>query len=429
MFIGVGAMVGAGIFALLGTAGAIAKSAVWLSFLLAGIIAAIQGYSFAKLGKQYASKAGLMGYIACGYGQRSRITSVLSWMVWMSTMIVVAMVAVSFGTYAAATLTGGDMPSILVKIMASIIVIAIILLNALGGASTVARAQSVIVRLVIVILLGLSAMTIATADWALLAPSTYPSFRDIVGSIALTFFAFLGFGMISFTANDLKHKSDLRPATYIALLIATVTYVAIALGVFGQLTPEQVTAAGPTAIAEAAKPILGIVGYWIVAITAMLSTAGAVNSNIYAAPNLLDSLAAQKVLPTFLASKKGRFSIGILITGLIVIAFVWLLDLSAIASLGSAVALAIFLAISIGHLKIRSTTGASRFMLLLGAGTIIVTLLGFFDTTLKTSPASLIAFVLLFVLAAVADTLWRHARQGSMPVAGNTKASGVSPSR
>ena len=48
-FIGVGSMVGAGIFALLGAAGAVAGSAVWLSFLIAGIIAALQGYSFAKL--------------------------------------------------------------------------------------------------------------------------------------------------------------------------------------------------------------------------------------------------------------------------------------------------------------------------------------------------------------------------------------------
>ena len=49
-FIGVGAMVGAGIFALLGAAGAVAGSAVWLSFLIAGAIAGLQGYSFAKLG-------------------------------------------------------------------------------------------------------------------------------------------------------------------------------------------------------------------------------------------------------------------------------------------------------------------------------------------------------------------------------------------
>ena len=59
-FIGVGAMVGAGIFSLLGTAGEVAGTAVWLSFVLAGIIAALQGYSFAKLGAIFPSGGGLL---------------------------------------------------------------------------------------------------------------------------------------------------------------------------------------------------------------------------------------------------------------------------------------------------------------------------------------------------------------------------------
>ena len=57
-FIGVGAMVGAGIFALLGAAGEVAGAAVWLSFLLAGVVAGLQGYSFAKLGARYPSAGG-----------------------------------------------------------------------------------------------------------------------------------------------------------------------------------------------------------------------------------------------------------------------------------------------------------------------------------------------------------------------------------
>jgi amino acid transporter len=52
-FIGVGAMVGAGIFSLLGAAGEVAGAAVWISFLLAGAIALLQGYSFAKFGARY----------------------------------------------------------------------------------------------------------------------------------------------------------------------------------------------------------------------------------------------------------------------------------------------------------------------------------------------------------------------------------------
>ena len=62
-FIGVGAMVGAGIFSLLGAAGEVAGSAVWISFLLAGAVALLQGYSFAKFGARYPSAGGLLEYV------------------------------------------------------------------------------------------------------------------------------------------------------------------------------------------------------------------------------------------------------------------------------------------------------------------------------------------------------------------------------
>ena len=67
-FIGVAAMVGAGIFSLLGAAGEVAGAAVWLSFLIAGVVAILQGYSFAKLGSRFPSAGGLLEYVIRGYG-------------------------------------------------------------------------------------------------------------------------------------------------------------------------------------------------------------------------------------------------------------------------------------------------------------------------------------------------------------------------
>jgi amino acid transporter len=68
IFLGIGSMVGAGIFALFGQAGAIAGAAVWVSFLVGGIIALLQGYSFAKLGARYPSAGGMIDWIVRGYG-------------------------------------------------------------------------------------------------------------------------------------------------------------------------------------------------------------------------------------------------------------------------------------------------------------------------------------------------------------------------
>jgi amino acid transporter len=132
----------------------------------------------------------------------------------------------------------------------------------IAGSPIVARAQTVVVYVVIGILVLFSVVTIANMNAAMLAPASYPPLRDIVSSVALTFFAFLGFGIVTFTAKDLRKPSrELPRAMTLAIGIAMVIYVAIALGVFGTLTVETVIASGATALAVAAYPTLGMAGY------------------------------------------------------------------------------------------------------------------------------------------------------------------------
>ena len=90
-FIGVASMVGAGIFSLLGAAGEVAGSAVWISFLLAGAVAVLQGYSFSKIGARYPSSGGLLEYVVRGYGN-GHITGVIAWLVLAVNAIITAMV-------------------------------------------------------------------------------------------------------------------------------------------------------------------------------------------------------------------------------------------------------------------------------------------------------------------------------------------------
>src|SRR6516225_4053512 len=106
-FIGVAAMVGAGIFSLLGAAGEVAGAAVWLSFLIAGAIAGLQGYSFAKFGARYPSAGGLLEYFARGFGN-GHVTGIIAWLLLTANAIVTAMVAVSFGSYASGAVASGS---------------------------------------------------------------------------------------------------------------------------------------------------------------------------------------------------------------------------------------------------------------------------------------------------------------------------------
>jgi amino acid transporter len=405
-FIGVGAMVGAGIFALLGAAGEVAGAAVWLSFLLAGVVAGLQGYSFAKLGARYPTAGGLLEYVAKATGN-GHFTGITSWLTYSANAIATAMVAVSFGSYAASTFAGGN--AAWIKVFAALIIIVATAVNVVGS-GLVAKAQTVIVYVVLGILAFFAVVTLVNMHPSLLAPSGYPPLRDIVSGVALTFFAFLGFGIITFTAKDLAQPSRQLPrAMYLALGIATVIYIAVSLGVFGTLTVEKVISSGGTAIAVAAEPTLGRAGYWLMTVTALFATAGATNAGMYPAQGMSERLAETGQFPPLMASKLGaRASNGLLIQAAACLVLAVVFNLDSIASIGSAVALVIFTLITAAHLRIRAETGASLLMLILAiaaAGAVLVT---FVFTTLIHEPASIATLLGILVLSIGLDYGWKR---------------------
>jgi amino acid transporter len=412
-FIGVGAMVGAGIFSLLGAAGAVAGAAVWISFLLAGAIALLNGYSFAKFGARFPSAGGLLEYVARGFGD-GHVTGVVAWMVLATNAVVTGMVAVSFGSYASDAVPWGS--SAWVKIFAALIVVVMTLLNVVGS-KAVAHVQSVVVTVVIGILALFAVVTIANINWHLLAPSGYPGLKDIISSVALTFFAFLGFGIVSFTAKDLAKPSYQLPrAMYLALGIATVIYVAVALGVFGTLTVHEVIASGGTAIAKAAEPTLGKAGYWLMTVTALFATSGATNGGLYPASGLCEQLASVGQFPPVMGRRVGgRLPVGLLFTAVMAIVLAVGFDLNAIASIGSAIALVVFGLIAAGHLRVRDQTGARASILLLAVVTTLVVLVTFVLTTLVHEPATIVAILVGLAVSIAIDSAWKRSRAAAAP--------------
>ncbi|WP_344367999.1 APC family permease [Arthrobacter humicola] len=408
-FIGVGSMVGAGIFALLGAAGAVAGSAVWVSFLVAGAIAGLQGYSFAKLGATYPSGGGMLAYLARGFGE-GHVTGIVSWLFYVTGAIVGAMVASSFGGYASAVLTNRD-PG-WAKVFAVALIAVMTFLNAVGS-TAVAKVQSVIVKVVLGILSVFAIVTIVNWNPTLLDPAGYPGVREIVASVALTFFAFLGFGVITFTAKDLPDPSRQLPrAMYLALAIATTVYVAVSLGVFGTLTADQVVAYGATALAEAAKPTLGQFGYVLMVITALLSTSGAVNASLYPSVGMTRHLASVGQFPPVFGRSLGRrqVPVGLLVMAGLAAVMVRLFNLNSIASLGSAVALLIFSAVTLARFKVYRETGALLFMLIIALIATLGTFVVFCTTTLVNEPATAAALAVILALALITDLLWKRTR-------------------
>ena len=409
-FLGVGAMVGAGIFALLGQAGAVAGSAVWISFLLAGLIATLLGYMVVKLGVRYPSRGGFVAYLVEAFGN-GRLVGVTSWLLYFVLLIVTSMVAVSFGAYGTSLFFGDHPASYWDNILTSAVIVGMAVINLLGP-GIVAKAQSMIVWVLLAVFVGFAGVTLVQMDPSLLAPSGYPSWSKIIASVALTFFAYLGFSVITFTAGDLRDPERMLPrAMYLALGITVVLYVAVSLGVFGTLTVDEVIKHGDTALAEAARPVLGDAGFTIMAIAALLATASSVNSNIFASGNLTVTLSELTQFPPIFG-QPGRFrgTRGVTITVALVLVLSNTVDLSAIASLGSAVSLMVFLVVGLAGLKLRAETGSKAWVIVLTMAATAVVLLLFGIDTARNAPQTFTAIIALALLAVALDLIWKRIR-------------------
>jgi amino acid transporter len=279
------------------------------------------------------------------------------------------------------------------------------------------RVQSLIVVALLAVFAVFIVATFSELHRHLLSPSGYPPVRAIVSSIALTFFAYLGFAVISFAAGDLpRPERNLPRAMYLALGITCALYVAIALGVFGTLSVSQVIEYGPTAIAEAARPALGEFGFAMMAAAALLATSSSVTATMYAAKGFTAELANRGQFPPWFGpdsrlGPNGGLWITTVATVILVVAF----DLGVIASVGSAVSMAVFALVAAGAVRLRREIRASTAVLLLAVIACSLVLLTYIVDTLWGHPETFWCTVGTVALAVVADTLWKRRRPAVAP--------------
>ena len=361
---GIGAMVGAGIFALLGEASAISGSAVYISFIIGGVIALFSGYSLGKLGARYPSSGGIIEYLSQSYGV-GFFTGTMGIMLYFSAIVSLSLIAKAFGNYAVTFLPSNETSTLWHHIFSSGIIILFVLIN-LKGAKDVAVWERVTVGIKFAVLTGLSVAGIMYLDPSLLSPKYYPSSKDIFFSLAITFFAFEGFRVITNTAEDMPDPAKTLPrAMMTAILLVMALYIGITFAVFGNLPVEKVIEAKDFALAEAALPLFGQTGFIIVAITALIATASAINANLYAVTNVTYQLAKDGELPSVFGKPIAHSREGLVISGVLIIILSLLFDLSEIAAIGSISILFVHTVTHIGHLKIISETGASRSLVLI----------------------------------------------------------------
>lgn len=363
---GIGAMVGAGIFALLGEASSISGSAVYLSFIIGGVIALFSGYSLGKLGARYPSAGGIIEYLTQAYGAGT-FTGSMGVMMYFSAIVSLSLIAKAFGNYAITFLPAQVDKGLWRHIFSLGIVIIFMLVN-LRGARDVAIWERIIVGIKFVVLTVFAVAGIALLNPALLSPSHYPPANNILFSLAITFFAYEGFRVITNVSEDMPDPEKTLPrAIMLAIVLVMLLYVAIAFAVFGNLPVDKVIAAKDFALAKAALPILGQTGFTIVAITALIATASAINANLYAVTNITYQLAKDGELPSGFGKPIAHSREGLIISSLFIIVSLLLFDLSEIAAIGSISILFIHAITHIGHLKLIKETKASRILVIFAA--------------------------------------------------------------
>jgi amino acid transporter len=362
---GIGAMVGAGIFALLGEASAIAGSAVYISFIIGGMVALSSAYSLGKLGAAFPSSGGIIEYLSQSYGV-GFFTGTISVILYLSAIVSLCLIAKAFSNYAV-TFMPASASSFWHPILSTAIVVLFVIVN-LNGARDVALWERLTVALKFIVLSGFSLAGILFLNPDFLAPKNYPPGSSILYSLAITFFAFEGFRVITNTAEDMPDPSNTLPkAMMAAVVLVMALYVAISFSVFGNLPVKEVIAAKDFALARAALPVFGHVGFTVVTVTALVATASAINANLYSVTNVTYQLAKNGELPQAFGVPIAHSREGLVISGMLVIVLTLLFDLTEIASIGSISILFVHAVTHIGHLGIVDKTGASRFMVMIAA--------------------------------------------------------------
>ncbi len=404
--IGVGGMVGGGIFAVLGLSVKLTGGGAPLAFATAGIVALFTSYSYARLSVHLPSQGGTVTFLDHAFGS-GLLTGGANILLWMSYIVMLSLYAYAFGSYGASFFPEAT-HSVWKHVLISFSVVGITGLNLLK-AKLIGEAEDWIVLFKLLILALFIAVGIWGVDGARLAPSAWASPMGLVAGGMIIFLAYEGFELIANAAEDVRDAAKTLPrALYASVGFVIVLYVLVAVVTVGSLPVSKIVGAEDYALAEAARPFLGQTGFLLIAIAAMLSTASAINATVYGAARLSYVIAKDGELPRALEKKAwGRPLEGLLITSGLTVLVANLADLSSMSTIGSAGFLLIFAAVNLANARLASTTKSHRSISLIGAAFCLGALGCLIWHTVSTAPQQLWFLVLMIGFAFFVEIAFR----------------------
>ncbi len=391
-------MVGGGIFAVLGLATVMAGGATPLAFVIAGAVALLTAYSYARLSVAYPDDGGTIIFIDKAF-RVDWWTGSVNNLLWIGYIVTLSLYAVAFGNYAVTFLPDHLHTALATRLLIATGIIVPTLINLLSAAF-VSRAESWIVGIKLVILVLVIVFGLGSVDGARLEPATWEPLVQVAGAGMIIFVAYEGFELIANAAGNVRDPGTTLPrAYYLSVGLVIALYALIAVVVVGSLTPDQIKSAEDFALAAAARPSLGQVGFTLVGIAAVLATLSAINSTLYGAARLSYSIATEGELPREFERKVWNQPVGLLITAGSALLLAILANLSSISTMASACFLIIFAAVNLANWRTAREIGSNRAIALAGFLACCAALAALLIHTVQQQPSRIWALVAMVGLA------------------------------
>jgi amino acid transporter len=421
--IGIGGMVGGGIFAVLGLAVSLGKGGTPISFLIAGIIALLTSYSYVKLSLTYPDRGGTVKFINQGFG-KGIFSGGINNLLWVSYIIMLSLYASAFGSYAPnlLPLIGDKAVDYHVYLSAIIIFATAINYYSIKVVGMI-ESYAVIIKLVILLsfvcigIYGLFGNTnlnqLAVADWQ-------SPLRLLTAGMVI-FVAYEGFELIANAAPDIINPAKNIPrAYYYSVIFVILLYVVIAIITIGSLPFSRIATAQDYVLAEAAEPMLGKIGFTIITIAALISTFSAINASLYGGSRVSYEIAEDDELPHELTSKIWNHPVGLLITAIATLLMANTLNLESISTAGSVGFLLIFAMVNFTGLKLSHDIQGNRLIPLTGFILCIVALIALISQQFSSNKTGVLISLGITVSCFVVEYIYKKTEDGQARMAGLT---------
>jgi uncharacterized protein len=409
---GVGGMVGGGIFSVLGLSVLSAGHAAPFAFLIGGLIALMTAYSYVHLGLAYRSDGGSFTYLEKAFRHRN-IAGAAGWVLLAGYVGTLALYAFTFGAYGSAMISTSASPMVQ-RLLESMIVLVFLGVN-LRSVRTAGSTEDLIVVVKLLILGVFGVAGLLSLHSTRLVPVFDKGAGGLLMGAALIFVAYEGFELLPNAVNEMRNpERNLPRGIYLSVVITMVVYVLVALVAVGNLTATQIQTKGEYALAVAAQPVLGRFGFLLIGLGALLSTASAINATLFGTARLGRVMAQDRDLPKVFSHRERTRDIpwvSLVTITAITLVFVNIANLTMISSFASATFLIIFAAVNASAIRLR--TGSHLAIPILGLVATAASWAVLMVYLWMHSRQSLIAIGASWVIIAVAELAFSKRRLGS----------------